>query len=192
MVQQTIAKLYEIKFEDLVASPESQLKKIVSFLGIEYEKSMLNYSKNVENKVGKLRLEKHHSHLKEKPNIIDKWINAGVYFFSQDVFSYLPDKGNIETTALPAMADQQKLKAVLLSHYHYDHIRDIPALAINFSTYKNTINIYCTQLVYDIIANNLLDGKLYPNFMERPSEKPSVRINLLEPKPSQITFLAVL
>jgi len=48
---------------------------------------------------------------KEKPNIIDKWINAGVYFFNQDVFNYLPDKGNIETTALPAMADQQKLKA---------------------------------------------------------------------------------
>ncbi len=48
---------------------------------------------------------------KEKPNIIDKWINAGVYFFNQDIFNYLPDKGNIETTALPVMANEQKLKA---------------------------------------------------------------------------------
>ncbi|MBA2267915.1 MAG: nucleotidyltransferase family protein [Nitrosopumilus sp.] len=48
---------------------------------------------------------------KEKPNIIDKWINAGIYFFNQEIFDFLPDKGNIETTALPAMANEQKLKA---------------------------------------------------------------------------------
>jgi NDP-sugar pyrophosphorylase family protein len=47
---------------------------------------------------------------KEKPNIVDKWINAGIYFFNEDVFSFLPDKGNIETTALPEMANQRKLK----------------------------------------------------------------------------------
>jgi mannose-1-phosphate guanylyltransferase len=48
---------------------------------------------------------------KEKPNITDKWINAGVYFFNQEIFNYLPSKGNIETTALPAMANEKKLKA---------------------------------------------------------------------------------
>jgi NDP-sugar pyrophosphorylase family protein len=48
---------------------------------------------------------------KEKPHIVDKWINAGIYFFNEDVFNYLPDKGNIETTALPEMANKQKLKA---------------------------------------------------------------------------------
>ncbi|MBA3977003.1 MAG: nucleotidyltransferase family protein [Nitrosopumilus sp.] len=49
---------------------------------------------------------------KEKPNIVGKWINAGIYFFNEDVFNYLPDKGNIEATALPEMANQQKLKAI--------------------------------------------------------------------------------
>ncbi|MBA3750802.1 MAG: nucleotidyltransferase family protein [Nitrosopumilus sp.] len=48
----------------------------------------------------------------EKPNIIDKWINAGIYFFNQDIFNHLPDKGNIETTALPAMANQRILKVI--------------------------------------------------------------------------------
>jgi mannose-1-phosphate guanylyltransferase len=48
----------------------------------------------------------------EKPNITDKWVNAGIYFFNQDIFNHLPDKGNIETTALPAMANQRKLKAI--------------------------------------------------------------------------------
>jgi len=47
----------------------------------------------------------------EKPNIDGKWINAGIYFFNQEVFDYLPERGNIETTALPAMSKEQKLKA---------------------------------------------------------------------------------
>lgn len=48
----------------------------------------------------------------EKPRIPDRWINAGVYYFTQEVFDYLPDNGNIETTALPALAKEGKLKAI--------------------------------------------------------------------------------
>jgi len=48
----------------------------------------------------------------EKPEIQDKWINAGVYHFTQEVFKYLPEIGNIEVTALPALAKEGKLKAV--------------------------------------------------------------------------------
>ena len=48
----------------------------------------------------------------EKPQISDKWINAGVYYFNKEVFNYLPDNGNIEVTALPAMAKENKLKGV--------------------------------------------------------------------------------
>jgi mannose-1-phosphate guanylyltransferase len=47
----------------------------------------------------------------EKPKIPDKWINAGVYHFTQDVFEYLPENGNIEMTALPALAKEGKLNA---------------------------------------------------------------------------------
>jgi mannose-1-phosphate guanylyltransferase len=48
----------------------------------------------------------------EKPTIPDRWINAGVYYFTQEVFPYLPDNGNIEMTALPALAKEGKLKAI--------------------------------------------------------------------------------
>ncbi|GAH38128.1 unnamed protein product, partial [marine sediment metagenome] len=37
---------------------------------------------------------------------------------------------------------QQKLKAILLTHQHYDHIRDVPAIAMNFYLAGATINIY--------------------------------------------------
>jgi NDP-sugar pyrophosphorylase family protein len=45
----------------------------------------------------------------EKPKISDRWINAGVYHFTSEVFSYLPENGNIEVTALPALAKEGKL-----------------------------------------------------------------------------------
>jgi mannose-1-phosphate guanylyltransferase len=48
----------------------------------------------------------------EKPEIPNSWINAGIYRFSQEVFQYLPEKGNIEATSLPALAREGKLTAV--------------------------------------------------------------------------------
>src|SRR5262245_4453494 len=47
----------------------------------------------------------------EKPRISDTWINAGVYRFTPEVFSYLPENGNIEVTALPALAKEGMLRA---------------------------------------------------------------------------------
>lgn len=48
----------------------------------------------------------------EKPEISDKWINAGLYLFTEEVFSYLPIEGNIEVTALPWLAKEGILHAV--------------------------------------------------------------------------------
>jgi len=48
----------------------------------------------------------------EKPEISDRWINAGVYHFTQEVFGLLPENGNIEVTVLPALAKEGKLQAV--------------------------------------------------------------------------------
>ncbi|MBI2287607.1 MAG: MBL fold metallo-hydrolase [Chloroflexi bacterium] len=47
---------------------------------------------------------------------------------------------------------QQQLKAVLLTHQHYDHIRDIPALAMNFYLSRTAIDVYATSLVYDALS----------------------------------------
>jgi cAMP phosphodiesterase len=80
-----------------------------------------------------------------------------------------------------SLADQQKLKAVLISHEHYDHIRDIPALAINYQEHDKTIDVYSIQNVYEALANHLLNDVIYPNFMKRPQEKPAVRFQTLEP-----------
>ena len=52
---------------------------------------------------------------KEKPILKGFWINAGVYYFNHDIFKYLPEKGDIETTAFPKLAEEKKLGAVKYS-----------------------------------------------------------------------------
>ena len=55
----------------------------------------------------------------EKPSIEDMWINAGVYYFSNEIFDYLPDKGNLETVTLPMLVEKQKLKAKKFSNNYW-------------------------------------------------------------------------
>ena len=76
---------------------------------------------------------------------------------------------------------QQKLKAVLLTHQHYDHTKDIPSLAMDLYLSKGTIDIYSTLPVYNSLAEHLFDGDLYPNFLEFPRENPVIKYTVLEP-----------
>jgi len=84
-----------------------------------------------------------------------------------------------------SIPEQLKLKAILLTHQHYDHIRDVPALAMNLLLHFATIDIYSTQDVYQALTNHLLNGKLYPNFLERPPHNPTLRFNIVEPYQTQ-------
>ena len=58
----------------------------------------------------------------EKPYIEDRWVNAGVYYFSNEIFDYLPDKGNLETVTLPMLVEKQKLKAKKFSNNYWRSI----------------------------------------------------------------------
>ena len=84
-------------------------------------------------------------------------------------------------TSSLSFTEQQEIKAVLLTHQHYDHIRDIPALAINYQEHDNTIDVYSTQPVYDALSNHLLNDIIYPNFVERPTVKPALKFHVLNP-----------
>lgn len=80
---------------------------------------------------------------------------------------------------------QQKLKAILLTHQHYDHVRDIPALAMNAFLHETRLNVYSIPAVYDALAAHLLNDVLYPEFLKKPEGEPAINFTLVPPNQSQ-------
>ena len=80
-----------------------------------------------------------------------------------------------------SISDQQKLTAILLTHQHYDHIRDIPALALNLSLRGGSIQIYAIASVCAAIETHLLNGEVYPRFQALPEGRPAISLNGIEP-----------
>lgn len=76
---------------------------------------------------------------------------------------------------------QQQLKVILLTHHHYDHIRDIPAIAMNVFLRNSTIKTCSTASVYNILSAHLMNDVLYPDFMEKPAGNPAIKFTAIEP-----------
>lgn len=93
--------------------------------------------------------------------------------------SLVLDAGGL--TSNLSFAAQLRLKAVLLSHQHYDHIRDIPMLAMHLYLSGAAIDIYAVPSVGDALQKNLLNGELYSKFFEKPPDNPTIRFHAIEP-----------
>lgn len=77
--------------------------------------------------------------------------------------------------------EQEQIKAVLITHHHFDHIRDLATLGMNRYN-SGPVSVYALESVLDIISRYLLDGTLYPDFRTRPSpEEPSLKLCTVEP-----------
>jgi ribonuclease BN (tRNA processing enzyme) len=83
------------------------------------------------------------------------------------------DAGSL-TTEL-SYKQQEKIKAILISHGHYDHIKAIPAFA--FNNPDKTTPVYASNKTLEILSSNLVDGIIYPNFTKKNSflKKPSLK-----------------
>jgi Cft2 family RNA processing exonuclease len=82
------------------------------------------------------------------------------------------DAGSIAASL--SFAEQRNIEAVLLSHGHYDHIRELPALAFNNVLSGKAIGIYGTKETLDLYSGRFSDGKIYPDFIHGTAhfEKP--------------------
>jgi ribonuclease BN (tRNA processing enzyme) len=83
--------------------------------------------------------------------------------------------------------EQRKIKAILLSHGHYDHIRAVPAFAFNNS--DRTTKVVATPRTLEILSSHLIDGIVYPEFTSEASflRKATIKFVPLEPlKPQDI------
>jgi ribonuclease BN (tRNA processing enzyme) len=96
-------------------------------------------------------------------------------------------------TSSLSFAAQLKLKGILLTHGHYDHIRDIPMLGMNLSLSAASVGVYSVTPVYDASTAHLLNDELYPNYFKRPRSNPVFKFTTVEPlRPFQIENYSVL
>ena len=83
--------------------------------------------------------------------------------------------------------EQARIKAILLSHGHYDHIRAVPAFAFNNS--DRTTRVMATPQTLEILSSHLIDGVVYPQFTSDASflQKATIKLVPLEPlKPQSV------
>ena len=86
-----------------------------------------------------------------------------VSFLIDDVLAV--DAGSLVSEL--TFAEQKKIKAILLSHGHYDHIRAVPAFAFNNS--DRTTKVIGTPKTLEILSSHLIDGVVYPKFTSEAS-----------------------
>ena len=100
-----------------------------------------------------------------------------VSFLIDDVLAV--DAGSLASEL--SFPEQEKIRAILLSHGHYDHIRGVPAFAFNNS--HHATKVFATQQTLEILCSHLIDGVIYPKFSESTSflGKPALELRTLEP-----------
>jgi phosphoribosyl 1,2-cyclic phosphodiesterase len=91
------------------------------------------------------------------------------------------DAGGL-TSAL-SLPEQKKIETVLLTHHHFDHTRDLVTLAANAGYYwRKQLVVYAPRYTLDVVTGSLLNGKIYTNFLEYPTEeKPTLILEAIEP-----------
>jgi ribonuclease BN (tRNA processing enzyme) len=98
-------------------------------------------------------------------------------------------------TSSLSLEEQRKIKALLLTHQHYDHVRDVPALAMSLFLGGATTRIYSIPAALDVLARNLLNDEIYPDFRQKPEQKPTLSFTIIEPNKAETiegyTVLAV-
>lgn len=84
-------------------------------------------------------------------------------------------------TSSLSFSRQLKIRAVLLTHQHYDHTKDIPLLGMNFYLRNTSISVYSIQGVYESVRKHLLNGNLYPKFLEGVEGMAPIKFRIVKP-----------
>ncbi|MDP6131946.1 MAG: MBL fold metallo-hydrolase [Dehalococcoidia bacterium] len=86
------------------------------------------------------------------------------------------DAGSI-TRAL-SFDEQLGIRAIILSHRHFDHVRDLPAIGLALRNTGVTVDVYAIPDTIEFVAAKLLDGSLFPDPLNFPSpENPTLRLH---------------
>ena len=72
------------------------------------------------------------------------------------------DAGSLMTAT--SSKEQKNIQAILLTHRHLDHVRDLPTLGLANLHYPGTIDLYSLPETLDTVFSRIMDGTLYPDF----------------------------
>ncbi len=85
-------------------------------------------------------------------------------------------------TSSLALDKQQRIKAVLLTHHHFDHTKDLVMLGANDSMPPSTVDVYGLPDTLEAVYLYLLDGKMYRDYTQWPSkDQPRLRLRPIAP-----------
>lgn len=81
------------------------------------------------------------------------------------------------TSAL-TLEEQGKLEAVLVSHAHLDHVRDLATIADNrIQMGSPTLDVYGPPATLKALARHFFNDRIWPDFTKLPTpERPTVRL----------------
>ena len=89
------------------------------------------------------------------------------------------DAGSISSAL--TFDEQARVRAILLTHRHFDHIQGVPTFAINTAAAGIT-RVYSILPVLDDVTAHLVNGRIYPTFTEEGSfGGPSLEFVPIEP-----------
>jgi 3',5'-cyclic-nucleotide phosphodiesterase len=91
----------------------------------------------------------------------------------------LDDRVAIDAGSLTSgmdLKDQGALEAVLVSHAHLDHIRDLATIADNRSqNHRAPLVVAGTKPTLDVLRKHFFNGLLWPDFSRIPEKRPAIR-----------------
>jgi cAMP phosphodiesterase len=103
------------------------------------------------------------------------------------------DAGSITGSLLES--EQDKIRHVLLSHAHFDHIKGVPLLADNMvgRTKGTPITVWGLPEVVDLMRRHIFNDEVYPDFTRLPTvnEAPLVFQSFADQKPIQLDGIEV-
>jgi len=100
--------------------------------------------------------------------------------------SVLLDGGTIGTQL--TLAEQRRIRFVLLSHLHFDHIKGLPLLVDNLAEwFVEPVTVAATEPVLQGLRDYVFNDKVYPNFFQLPSrDNPILQPYVLHPGKSVV------